>query len=52
MQDKHEGKNDRQFAIIDQCTTNVELRKREVYWKYRLKTFFPNGFNECEESCL
>ena len=46
------GKNDWQFTIIHQCTTNVELRKRKIYWPYRLKTFFPNGLNEREESCL
>ena len=28
IQDNQEGKNDWQFTIIDQCTTNVELRKR------------------------
>ena len=31
IQDDHEGKNDWQFTIIDHCTTNAELRKREVY---------------------
>ena len=52
IQDDHEGKGDWQFTLIDQCTTNAELRKREVYWQHRLKTFFPNGLNDCEESCL
>ena len=52
IQDDHEGKDDWQFTLIDQCTTNAELRKREVYWQHRLKTFFPNGLNEREESCL
>ena len=42
----HEGKDHWQFVIIDQCTTNAELRKREVYWQHRLKTFFPDGLNE------
>ena len=51
-QDDHEGKDDWQFTLIDQCTTNAELRKREVYWQHRLKTFYPNGLNEREESCL
>ena len=31
IQDDHEGKNDWQFTINDHCTTNAELRKREVY---------------------
>ena len=52
IQDDHEGKHDWQFTLIDQCTTNAELRKREVYWQHRLKTFYPNGLNEREESCL
>ena len=51
IQDDHEGK-DWQFTLIDQCTTNAELKKRELYWQHRLKTFFPNGVNELEESCL
>ena len=52
IQDDHEGKDDWQFTLIGQCTTNAELRKGEVYWQYRLKAFFPNGFNERQESCL
>ena len=52
IQDDHEGKDNWQFTLIDQCTTNAELRKREIYWQHRLKTFFPNGLNEREESCL
>ena len=52
IQDDHEGKDDWQFTLIDQCTTNAELRKRELYWQHRLKTFFQNGLNEREESCL
>ena len=42
IQDDHEGKDDWQFTLIDQCTTNAELRKRELYWQHRLKTVFPN----------
>ena len=52
MQDDHEGKDNWQFTLIDQCTTNAELRKKEVYWQHRLKTFFSNGLNEREESYL
>ena len=47
-----QDEDDWQFTLIDQCTTKAELRKREVYWQHRLKTFFPNGLNEREESCL
>ena len=52
IQDDHEGKDDWQFMLNDQCTTNADLRKKEVYWQHRLKTFFPNGLNEREKSCL
>ena len=38
--------------LIDQCNTNPELREKELYWQHRYKTFFPNGLNEHEESCL
>ena len=52
IQDDHEGKDNWQFTLIDQCSTNAELRKREVFWQHCLKTLFPNGLNEHEESCL
>ena len=53
MQDDQEGMGKWQFTIIEQCTsTNAKLWKREVYWQRHLKMFFPNGFNEHEESCL
>ena len=52
IQDDHEGKDDWQFAVIDQCTTKSELTKREIYCQHRLKTFFPNGLNEREISSL
>ena len=50
VQDDHESKDDWQFTLIDQCS--AELRKSEVYWQHRLKTLFPNGLNERDESCL
>ena len=52
IQGDHEDKDDWRFTLIDHFTTKAELRKRQVYWQHRLKTFFPNGFNEREESCL
>ena len=50
--DNHEGKDDWQSTLVVQCLTNPELRKREVYWQHRLKTFFPNDLNERKGSCL
>lgn len=52
IQVDYEGNDDFQFKIIEQCTTNTELTKREIYWQHRLKVFFPNDLNDCEESCL
>ena len=52
IQDDHKGRNDWKFMIIDQCTSNVKLRKREFYWQNHRKTFFPNGLNERKESYL
>ena len=52
IQDDHEGKDDWQFTIIDQCTSMDEQRKREAYWRESRQTFVPNGLNEREESCL
>ena len=52
IQDDHEVKDELQFTFTDQCTTNAEVQKRELYWQHCLKTFFPNGLNEHEESCL
>ena len=48
IQDDHEGKDDWQFTLLDQCTTNVELRKRGLYWQPCLKTVFLNGLNELQ----
>ena len=48
IQDHHEGKDDWQFTLLDQCTTNVELRKRGLYWQPCLKTVFLNGLNELQ----
>ena len=52
IQDDHEDKGNWQFRLINQCTTNAEHTKREVFWQHCLKKFFPNGPNEHEKSCL
>ena len=38
--DDHEGRDDWQFKIIDQCTINAEFKKREIYWQHLLKASF------------
>ena len=40
IQDDHEANDDWQFTLIDQCTTNAELRKREVIRNIVLKRSF------------
>ena len=47
--DDHKGNSDWQFTLINQCITNAELRKKQVFWQHCLKTFFTNGLNEREE---
>lgn len=49
---KIKSKDNLKFTIINQCTTNAELRKRKVYWQHCPTRFFPNEFNVDEESCL
>ena len=38
IHDDHEGKDDCQFTLIDQCTANAELRKIQVYWQVLVST--------------
>ena len=40
------------FTLTIALFINADLRKRELYWQHLLKTFFPNGLNECKESGL
>ena len=40
IQDDHKGKNDWQFTLIDQCTTNAELRKESFIGNIVLKRSF------------
>ena len=39
-QDDHEGKDDWQFTLIEQCTTNAELRKKRFIGSIVLKRTF------------
>ena len=40
IQDDHEGKDDWQFTLIDQCTTNAELEKESFTGNIVLKRYF------------
>ena len=44
----HNGFSDFQFTLIDQGSDPNSVRKREMFWQYKLNTFLPNGLNECE----
>ena len=51
-QPQHNGENDWEVRLIDQAETVEDLRKRESFWQHELKTFQPDGLNECEVSVL
>ena len=36
------------ITLIDREDTLKELRKKELYWMYKLKTYAPYGLNERE----
>ena len=33
-------------TLIDSANTLKELRRKELYWMYKLKTYVPYGLNE------
>ena len=41
--------DDWKFSVFEQCETHEQLKERETFWQYRLKTFYPIGLNEKEE---
>ena len=48
-QHNHNGIDDWQFTLIEQCETQEQLKQRETFWQHRLKTFYPYGLNEKKE---
>ena len=48
-QQSHNGIDDRQFTLTEQCETHEQLKERETFWQHRLKTFYPYGLNEKKE---
>ena len=44
--DRHNGIEDWVITLIDSADTLKELRKKELYWMYKLKTYVPYGLNE------
>ena len=43
---RHNGTEDWVITLIDSADTLKELRRKEFYWMYRLKTYSPYGLNE------
>ena len=45
-QPDHNGIEDMSFKIID-CASNLrDIKKRESFWQYKVKTFLPDGLND------
>ena len=44
--DRHNGIEDMVITLIDSADTLKELRRKELYWMYRLKTYAPDGLTE------
>ena len=42
----HRGKFDVTIKIIDGAENVFSLRRKELFWQYRLGTFLPRGLNE------
>ena len=42
----HNGVGDFSFKIIDGADSLSEIRKRESFWQYKLRTFLPEGLND------
>ena len=45
-QEGHNGLDDFSFKLIDTANTEEDLRKREMFWAFKLNTFLPNGLND------
>ena len=44
--DRHNGIEDWVITLIDSADTLKEMRKKELSWMYKLKTYAPYGLNE------
>ena len=44
--DRHNGIKDWVITLIDSADTLKELRRKELYWIYKLKTYASYGLNE------
>ena len=46
----HSGISDWMVTLIDKAEDVNSLRRKEMFWQYKLNTFAPFGLNECEVS--
>ena len=46
ISDRHNGIEDWVITLIVSADTLKELRREELYWVYKLKTYAPYDFNE------
>ena len=44
--DRHNGIEDWVITLIDSADTLKELRRKELYWMHKLKTYATYGLNE------
>ena len=44
--DTHNGTEDWVITLIDSAETLKDLRRKELYWMYRLKTYALSSLNE------
>ncbi len=47
-QEGHKGIEDWEVTLIDSAFSEKSLRRKELFWQYKLKTFHPDGLNEVE----
>ena len=47
-QEGHKGIEDWDIRLIDSAFSEKSLRSKELFWQYKLKTFYPDGLNEVE----
>ena len=47
-QEGHKGIEDWEVVLIDSANCEKSLRSKELFWQYKLKTFYPDGLNEIE----
>ena len=45
-QDDHKGMEDWEVTLIDHAHDSPSVRRREMFWQYKLNSFYPNGLNE------